>query len=155
MLLDNTIMGAFGGVLDWSTEQLFFKTSQVTIKPSHRRVDFSAHPKNTATAQCFVATVSTGIESVPALLRHTCCIPPQSEMAVQVKSVTAPTEINAALIEPLIVTFEDIESSAVPEAFQDMIVARTVIHWSAADKTAVVRIANQSHQYVYLKRTPY
>ena len=26
MLLDDTIMGAFGGVLDWSTEQLSFKT---------------------------------------------------------------------------------------------------------------------------------
>ena len=27
MLLDNTIMGAFGAVLDWSTEQLTFKNS--------------------------------------------------------------------------------------------------------------------------------
>ena len=26
-LLDNTIMGAFGGVLDWSTGQLSFETS--------------------------------------------------------------------------------------------------------------------------------
>ena len=51
MLLDNTIMGAFGGVLDWSTEQLSFKTSQVTIKASHRRVYFTTHPENTATAQ--------------------------------------------------------------------------------------------------------
>ena len=32
VLLDNSIMNAFGGVLDWSTEQLSFKTSQVEIK---------------------------------------------------------------------------------------------------------------------------
>ena len=59
MLLDITTMGAFGVVLEWSTEQLSFKTSQVTIKASHRRVDFTAHPENTATAQCSVVTVNT------------------------------------------------------------------------------------------------
>ena len=81
--------------------------------------------------------------------------PPQNEMAVQVESATAPTETTTALIEPLIVTFGDIESSAVSEAFQNMTVARarTVSHWSAADKTAAVQIANPSHQYVYLKRS--
>ena len=152
MLLDITIMGTFGGVLDWSTEQLSFKTSQVTIKACHPRVDFTAHPKNTATAQCSVVTVDTGIKSVAVLLRRKCCTSHQSEMAVQGESVKAPTETTAALIEPLIVTFEDIESSAVPEAFQNIIVARTVSHWSAADETAVVQIANPCHQYVYLKR---
>ena len=98
MLLDNTIMGAFGGVLDWSTEQLSFITSQVTIKASHRRVDFTAHPENTATARCSVVTVNIGIESVPVLWRHESCIPPQSGMAVQVELVTSPTETTAVLI---------------------------------------------------------
>ena len=151
-LLNNTIMGAFGGVLDSSTEQMSLKTSQVTINASHRRVDVTVHPGNTATAQCSVVTVNTGIESVPVLLRHKCCIPPQSAMAVQVESATAPTETTAALIESLIVTFEDTESSAVPEAFQNIIVGRTVSQWSAADKTAVVQTANPSHHYIYLKR---
>ena len=82
MLLDNTIMGAFGGALDWITERLSLKTSQVTIKVSHRRVRFTARPENTATAQCSVVIVNTDVESVPVLLRHKCCIPPQSEMAV-------------------------------------------------------------------------
>ena len=72
MLLDNTIMGAFGGVLDWSTEQSSFKISQVTIKASHRRVDFTAHPENTATAQCSVVTVNTGVRSVTVMLRQKC-----------------------------------------------------------------------------------
>ena len=121
------------------------------IKASHRRVDFTARPENTATAQCYVVTVTADVDSVPILLRHY-CIPPQSEMAVQVESATAPTETTAALIEPVIVRFEDIESSAVPEPFQNMIVARTVSHWPVADTTAEVQIANASHQYVYLKR---
>ena len=33
-----------------------------------------------------------------------------------------------------------------------MIAARTVCHWPAVIKTAVVQVANPSHQYVYLKR---
>ena len=100
----------------------------MAIKASHCRVDFTARPENTATAQCYVVTVNADVDSVPILLQHKCCIPPQSEMAVQVESATAPAETTAALIEPLILTFEDIESSAVPEAFQNMIVARTASH---------------------------
>ena len=73
-------------------------------------------------------------------------------MAVHVGSDHAPTETTAAIIEPLIATFEDIDSSTVPDAFQNMVIARTVCHWSAANKTAVVQIANPSNQYVYFKR---
>ena len=73
-------------------------------------------------------------------------------MAVQVESVTAPTETTVALIEPVIVTFVDIELPAVPEAIQNRIVAPTVSHWSATEKTAVVQITNPSHQYANLKR---
>ena len=56
------------------------------------------------------------IEPVPVFSKNKCCIPPQSEMTVQVESVKAPTETTAALIEPLTVTIEDIESSAVPRS---------------------------------------
>ena len=73
-------------------------------------------------------------------------------MAEQEQSATESTETTDALIGPLIVTFEDIETSAVPEDSQNIIVARTVSHWSAADETSVVQIANPSHQYLYLKR---
>lgn len=53
---------------------------------------------------------------------------------------------------PHIVTFEDIESSNVPDPFQHLVVARTVCHWSDADIIAVTRIAEPSHQYVHLRR---
>ena len=152
MLLDNTIMGAFGGVLDWSTEQLSFKNSKVKIKASHRRSNLTARPENTAADQCSVVTVDTNVQPVPVFLKNKCAVPPQSEMAVQVISVQAPPTTTAALLEPRIVTFEDVESSEVPDAFQHLIVARTVCEWSAADKSAIIQIANPSHQYVYLKR---
>ena len=117
ILLDSTIMGAFGGVLGWSTEQYPFKTFRVKIKASNRRVDFTAHPENTATAQCSVVPANTGVESVPVCLRNHCCILPQGEMTARAESVEAPPDTTAALIGPLIVTFEDIESPSVYEAF--------------------------------------
>ena len=56
------------------------------------------------------------------------------------------------VLEPRVVTFEDIESSEVLDAFQHPIVARTVRQWSAADKSALILFANPPHQHVYLTR---
>ena len=148
MLLDNTIMGAFGTVLDWSTKVLSLKKSKVKIKASHRRSNLTARPENTATTQCSVVTIDTIVEPVPEFFKNKCSVPPQNEMAVQVQSAQAPTKNTVALLEPRIVTFEEMESSEVPDAFQHLIVARTVGQWSAADKSALIHIANTSHQYV-------
>ena len=145
-------MVAFGAVLDWSTEQPTFKNSKVKLKASHRKA--TAPPENPATTQCSVVTVNPRVEPVPVFLTNKCSIPTESEMAIQVASDHASIETTAALTEPLIATFDDTESSAVPEAFQN-IVARTVCHWSAANKTAVVQIANPSNQCVYLKHLIY
>ena len=60
MLLDNTIMGAFGAVLDWSTEQLTFEDFQVKLKASHRKA--TATPENPATTQCSVVAVNPRVE---------------------------------------------------------------------------------------------
>ena len=97
MLLDNTIMGAFGGVLDWSTEQLSFKNSKVKIKASHRRSNLTARPENTAADQYSVVAVDTNVQPAPVFLKNKCAVPPQSEMAVQVISVQAPPTTTAAL----------------------------------------------------------
>lgn len=152
MLLDNTIMGAFGAILDWSNEQLSFKNSKVKIKASHRIANVTKHSESSEMSQCSVVTIDPRVESVPVFLKNKCTIPPQSEMAVHVVSARAPIEDTAALIQPLIVTYDEIASSQAPDAFEHLVVARTVCNWSAADKIAVIQIANPSHQYVYLKQ---
>ena len=67
-------------------------------------------------------------------------------MAVQVASDHAPTETTTAIIESLLATFDDIQASAATDAFQNIVVARTVRHWSAPNKAEVVQIANPSNQ---------
>ena len=73
-------------------------------------------------------------------------------MAVHVETINAPAETTAALIEPRIVTAEDVQSSNVPKAFDRLVIARTVCRWSAVNKTAMVQIANPSNRRVYLEK---
>ena len=150
MLLENTIKSVFGAVLDWTTEQLTFRTAEVKLKAFHRKA--TAQPENPDTAQCSLVTVDPRVEPVPVFLTNKCSIPHRSEKALQVASENAPTETSAAIIEALISTFDETESFAVPEAFQDMVVAHTACHWSSANKTAVFQMGNPSDQYMYLKR---
>ena len=82
MLLDITIMGAFGAVLDKSTEQLTFKNAQLKLKASQPSI--TAPPENPAKTQCFVDTVDPRVEPVLVLWTKKCHIHPDSEMAAQV-----------------------------------------------------------------------
>ena len=82
MILDNNNMGAFGAVLDKSTEQLTFKNAQLKLKASHRGI--TAPPENPAKTQCSVDTVDPRVEPVLVLWTKKCHIHPDSEMAAQV-----------------------------------------------------------------------
>ena len=73
MLLDKNIMGAFGAVFDWRTEQLALKMYQVKLKASHLKV--TAPPEDSSTAQCSVVTVDPRVE--PVLVFWTNAVFPQ------------------------------------------------------------------------------
>ena len=73
-------------------------------------------------------------------------------MAVHVETVNAPANTTAALIEPRIVTAEDVHSSDAPKAFHRLVIARTVCHWLPTNKSAMVQRANPSNHRVYLER---
>ena len=66
MLLDNSIMGAFGAVLDWQAEQLTFKTSKVKIPAQHRKTRLPT-PTETDNMTCSVVALEhdTSDTSVP------------------------------------------------------------------------------------------
>ena len=68
LLFDNTIMCAFGELLDCCTEQLSLQISHTRITASHRRVDPNVHAENTVTAQCSVVSVGSDVEKSPVIL---------------------------------------------------------------------------------------
>ena len=66
-------------------------------------------------------------------------------------SPRAPDQTTAALIEPLIVTYDDVGSKYLPDVFLRILVARTVCHWPSVNQVATVPIANPSGRHVHLK----
>ena len=153
MLLDNSIMNAFGAVLDWCGEQLSFKNSTRKIPAKHKRTNSQVDTDGSAPAQISIVALDPSVGAVPVYLRRKCCIPPEHEMTVDVVTENAPSETTPALIEPRIVIAHDFESSDnVPQAFRRVVVARTVCNWSAVDKSAAVQIGNPSKRHVHLER---
>ena len=152
MLLDNSIMNAFGAILDWGGEQLSFKKSTTKIPATHRRRE-EADTAEDAAAQISVVTLDSSVGAVPVYLPTRCRIPPQSEMTAHVVTTHAPEATTPALVEPRIVTTHDLQTSDnVPDAFRHILVARTVCNWSAEDKSAAVQIANPSKRHIYIER---
>lgn len=70
-------------------------------------------------------------------------------MAVEVHANDAPDRTITALVEPRIVTEDDMETSNTPPAFRRAIVARTC-NWS--HRGAMVQIANPSSRLVKIER---
>ena len=153
MLFDNSIMNAFGAVLDWCGEQLSFKNSTRKFPAKHKRTNSQVDTDGSAPAQISIVALDPSVGAVPVYLRRKCCIPPEHEMALDVLTKNAPSETTPALIEPRIVIAHDFESSEnVPRAFRRVVVARTVCNWSAVDKSAAVQIYNPSKRHVHLER---
>lgn len=149
MLLDNSIMGAFGAVLDWQAEQLTFKTSRVKITAQHRKTRLPT-PTETDSMTCSVVALERDTQAIPVYLTKKCTIPANHEMALEVHANDAPDRTITALVEPRIVTEDDMEASNAPQAFRRAIVARTVCNWSP--RGAMVQIANPSNRLVRIKR---
>lgn len=124
MLLDNSIMGAF--VLDWQAEELSFKKSKLEIKATHRKF-CSPTTTEADVDNCSMVALDGDIEPVPVYLSKKCCVPARHEMTVEIHAaVQPPAETITALVEPRIITADDLDSPDTPTAFQRVIVARTV-----------------------------
>ena len=152
MLLDNSIMGAFGGVLDWQAEELSFKTSSLKIKATHRRTRSPSHT-GAEEHNCSIVALDTDTQPVPVYLRKKCSLPARHEIALEAYTLVEPPagQGTTALVEPRIVSAMDLDSPDTPQAFRRIVVARTVCHWSPF-KGAVVQIANPSNRVVRLNK---
>lgn len=106
--------------------------------------------RNTDSVKCSVAAIDGLVEMLPLYLRsRKCYIPPRHETAAYVETQVAPAKNTVALVDPRIVTAEEIEFTHVPQAFRRLVVAHRVCHWSTSDRSAIVQIANPSIRQVY------
>ena len=121
MLIDNSIMKAFGAKLDWAAERLSFRYSNFTIPATHMRRPIKSK-------YCSVITQTSDAKSVPVWVSKEYIIPAAHEALIRVFSTARPQKDTLALIEPRIVTVETLEGIPQDEIWQTLIVARTVTH---------------------------
>ena len=84
MLIDNTIMKAFGAKLDWTTERPSFKDSNIIIPATHIR-------RSTRPKYCYGITQDSDTEDVPVFVSIKYIIPAAREALTRVFSIMART----------------------------------------------------------------
>ena len=123
MLIDNSIMQAFGAILDLKAETLTFSDNDVTVPAHHSRKSVENSSQNPA---CSVVVACDEIKPVPVYLPRNCVVDAGHEVAVRVFSKTAPHESTPAVIELRIATSRTIEAQGQHNVWDTIIVARTV-----------------------------
>ena len=156
VLLDNQVMSEFGTVLDWDHQTLSFPSTGSKIPATYRTI----HRNNTPNAdhcpsapgdtQTFVAAVHRDAEATPVMLRERVDIKPLHEALVVAFTDCLPPHDCSVVVEPKIVSGENISTEKSLIAFEKIIVARTLATWSATDGSIVVRVANPSSDGVAL-----
>ena len=144
MLIENSIMKAFGAKLDWAAERLSFQDSSITIPATHmRRPIWSKH--------CSVIAQTSDGKSVPVWVSKKYVIPVAHEALIRVFSTARPQKDTLALIDPRVVTADTLEGTPQDEIWQTLVVARTVTHWGKKTKLALVQVGNPSDRTTTLK----
>ena len=93
MLIDNSIMKAFGAKLDWAAERLSFRDSSFTIPATHMRRPIKSK-------YCSVITQTSDAKSVPVWVSKEYIILAAHEALKRVFSTTRPQKDTLALIGP-------------------------------------------------------
>ena len=73
-------------------------------------------------------------------------------MALHVTAAEPPPMTTEAVIEPRIVTGEQLQSAKVPDVFGRLIAARTSCIWSMVNNSAIVQVANPSSRHVQIPK---
>lgn len=154
LLLDNNVMSEFGAVLDWDHQTLSFSSTGSSIPAVHRvhnrAPSNDSCPSLSDDAQPSVAAVHRDAEATPVRLRERVDLKPLHEALVVGFSDQPPQQDCTVVVEPKIVSAEDIAADKGLAAFEKIIVARTLATWSATDGSVVVQVANPSSDGVAL-----
>lgn len=152
LLLDNSIMGALGAIFDWHTETMSFRDNNTTTQASHG-VPTSSEPQVNSmhqSSQCSVVVATPDVVAVPVSLSEKSKTRPRLEIYVRVFSAITPEHDTEAVIEPLVVTCEDLANLPcdTTELWESLVVAPSVCTWSQNDGSAWVQLANPSDQTI-------
>ena len=145
ILLDNDAMSRFGAVLDWKNERLTFESSKTTVPATHRK---RSSQDSSGDHSPRVAAVHRNAKDHSVSLRHRFNIRPRHAMVVTAFTKRIPSVDTAVVIEPFILSADELSSDKCPPEFERLIIARTLSTWSAVDGSVSVQVANTSSEYL-------
>ena len=139
MLIDNSIMEAFGARLDWAAERLSFKNSNSPIPATHTRRSIRSN-------YCSVITQDSDTEDVAVSVCNKYIIPAAHEALIRVFSTARPQKDTSA--EPKIAIADTIKDIPRDEVRHSLIVARTLTNLCVKTQLALVQVCNPSDRSI-------
>ena len=110
MLIDNSIMKAFGAKLDWAAERLSSRNSNITLP---------ANGTKNITPQCCSVVKQKSNTAIPVFVPNKYVVPPEHEAVIRVFNTSRPRLDMLALIELIITTVDTVENATqmIPSSF--------------------------------------
>ena len=149
ILLDNDVMSRFGAVLDWENQRLNFSSSNISIPATHRSPDTCSHV-TPSTVSPSVAAVHKDAETHAVKLRSRINLRPRHGAVITAFTDAKPLKDTEVVIEPRILSEQEMSCENCPVEFERVIVARTLATWLAIDGSVAVQIANPSSESLAL-----
>ena len=149
ILLDNDVMSRFRAVLDRKNQRLTFSSSTVTVPATHRSPD--ARSKVTSsTVLRSVAAVHKDAEVHAVKSCNRIDLRPRHSAVITAFTNIKPLQDTEVIIEPRILSENEMSCDNRPVEFERVIVARTLTTWLATDGSVAVQIANPSSESLAL-----
>ena len=103
-------------------------------------------------SQSSVAAVHVDAPQISVTLHECVTITPLHEALVLAFTDCCPDSDCTVVVEPRLVTEEEMSRVDRPAVFESLIVARTLSNWSAENGSAVVQVANASSESISLPK---
>ena len=148
ILLDNYVMSRFGAVLYWQNQRLNFSSTTYSTPATHRWPDHFSDP-TASTVTPSVAAVHRDAEAHAVKLRKRINLGRRHGTVITAFTDVKPSHDTDVVIEPRLLSENEMSCDDCPVEFERAIVARTLATL-ASDGSATVQIANPSSESLAL-----
>ena len=145
MLIDNSIMKAFGAKLDWAAERLSLRDINTTLPANGTK------KHKVPVLFCSHAAIR---HSYPCVFPNKYVVPPEHEAVVRVFNTSRPQLDTLALIELKITTVETVKNTTQDNIWRFLVAAWSVTSWTAKIKQDQPLCRSQIHPIVVLQSNP-
>ena len=136
-------MSRFGAILDWRNQRLTFSSSTITVPATHRSPDARSQVTSFTVLRS-VAAMHKDAEVHAVKLCDRIDLRPRRSAVITAFTDIKPPQHTEVIVEPRILSENEMSCDNRPVEFERVIVARTLTTRLTADGSVAVQIANPS-----------